>query len=276
LYGDVDSHARLAELVERLESSQIQLDALIFTGDLADRGEPGAYRKLRELIEPVANRLGAELVWVMGNHDDRAALREHLLLESPSMVAMDYVRHIAGLRIIVLDTSVPGHHHGEVNADQLRWLSEQLAEAAPFGTVLAMHHPPLPSVQDLSALVELRDQSPLAQVLRGTDVRAILAGHLHYSTSGMFAGIPVSVASASCYTQDLLTPGTRGRDGGQAFNLVHCYPESVVYTVVPLAVGTNVGRFVPPETVRRELSEAAVSFLPAAGIPLVGELAAPR
>ena len=50
--------------------------------------------------------------------------------------------------------------------------------------------------------VELRDQARLADVLRGTDVRAIIAGHLHYSTFATFAGIPVSVASV-----DLLRAG---------------------------------------------------------------------
>ena len=109
------------------------------------------------------------------------------------MVPMDRVHDIAGLRVIVLDTSVPDYHHGEITPEQLQWLAAQLAEPAPFGTILAMHHPPIPSVQDLAVTVELRDQPRLARVLRGTDVRSILAGHLHYSTSGTFAGIPVSV-----------------------------------------------------------------------------------
>jgi 3',5'-cyclic-AMP phosphodiesterase len=79
------------------------------------------------------------------------------------------------------------------------------------------------------------------------------------------------VASASCYTQDLLTPGTRGRDGAQAFNLVHCYPETVVHTVIPLAAGPTVGRFVQPEAVQRELADSRVSILPAARIPDIAQ-----
>jgi len=271
LYGAVDAAARLSELLERLEGSRACVDALIFTGDLADTGQPDAYRTLHELVEPLADRIGAQVIWVMGNHDNRAALRENLLGEAASMTPIDRVHDVAGLRVIVLDTSVPGYHHGEIAPEQLRWLAAQLAEPAPFGTILAMHHPPIPSVQDLAVLVELRDQAPLAQVLRGTDVRGILAGHLHYSTTATFAGIPVSVASASCYTQDLLTAGTRGRDGAQAFNLVHCYPETVVHTVVPLAIGPTVGRFVPPHTVQHELAAAGVSVLPAGRIPRIGQ-----
>ena len=99
-----------------------------------------------------------------------------------------------------------------------------------------MHHPPVPSVLDLAVAVELRDQAGLAEVLEGSDVRSIIAGHLHYSSTATFAGIPVSVASATCYTQDLTVPvgGTRGRDGAQAFNLVHVYPDTVLHSVVPL------------------------------------------
>ena len=111
-----------------------------------------------------------------------------------------------------------------------------LSVPAPDGTILAMHHPPMPSILRLATTVELRGQSRLAEVIRGTDVRSILGGHLHYSSTSSFAGIPVSVASASCYTQDLNVPvgGTRARDGARAFNLVHVYPDIVVHSVVPL------------------------------------------
>lgn len=69
-----------------------------------------------------------------------------------------------GLRVIALDTSVPGFHHGELGADRLEWLAGEPATPAPDGTILALHHPPVPSVLDLAVLVELRRQSELAAV----------------------------------------------------------------------------------------------------------------
>jgi 3',5'-cyclic-AMP phosphodiesterase len=120
-----------------------------------------------------------------------------------------------------------------------------LAEPAPDGTVLALHHPPLPTRVKIMGLVELRAVHRLAEVITGTDVRAILAGHLHYSTFGTFAGVPVSVAAASCYTIDPL-PGARefvGVDANHAFSLVDIFPDRIVHSVVPIHSAEPVTRY---------------------------------
>jgi Icc protein len=264
LYGAVDADGRLGELLEQLKHSGLRPDVIVFTGDLADKGEPEAYRKLRMVVEPFVAELDAELVWVMGNHDNRAALRSFLLDEAPSMAPLDRMRMIDGLRMITLDTSVPGHHYGEISSSQLDWLAAELETPAPDGTILALHHPPIPSVLDLAVTVELRDQASLGRVLRGSDVRAILAGHLHYSTNATFVGIPVSVASATCYTQDLTVSagGTRGRDGAQACNLVHVYPDTVVHSVIPLGNGKTVGTFVSAAQAQRKITESGMFIEP--------------
>lgn len=260
LYGGVDSTATLERLLADVKSSGVKPDALVFTGDLTDRGEAGAYDRLRALVEPVADALGARIIWAMGNHDDRANFRARLLDQEPSTGSVDRVHDIDGLRVITLDSTVPGKHHGAVSNDQLNWLAGVLATPAEFGTVLAMHHPPVPTVLDLAVLVELLDQKGLADVIRGTDVRTILAGHLHYSTTATFAGVPVSVASATCYTQDLtVEPGAiRGRNGAQAYNLVHLYDETVVHSVVPIGSYETVGEYVSAEEVARRLDRSGV------------------
>jgi 3',5'-cyclic AMP phosphodiesterase CpdA len=264
LYGGVDSEAHLRQLFSEVHASRLRPEAVIFTGDLADQGEPEAYAKLRAIVEPACREMGARIIWAMGNHDDRANFRAALFDQDANDAPVDRSYFINGLRIITLDTSVPGRHHGELSTSQLDWLAAELATPAPDGTILALHHPPVPSVLDLAILVELRGQASLADVVRGSDVRTILAGHLHYSSTAMFAGIPVSVASASCYTQDLNVPqgGTRGRDGAQAFNLVHVYENTIVHSVVPLGRSATVGEYVSPEATRRRLAEAGIRIPP--------------
>ncbi|WP_309108205.1 phosphodiesterase [Arthrobacter sp.] len=260
LYGAIDSESRLVQLFEEVQASGVRPEAVIFTGDLADKGEPEAYAKLRAIVDPACEAMGARVIWAMGNHDNRAHFRTGLLDQPADDSPVDRSYYVNGLRVITLDTSVPGFHHGELSGAQLEWLADQLETPAPDGTILALHHPPVPSVLDLAVLVELRNQASLATVLRGSDVRSILAGHLHYSTTASFAGIPVSVASATCYTQDLNVPvgGSRGRDGGQAFNLVHVYEHTIVHSVVPLGQTPTVGEFVSAEDTQKRLAAAGI------------------
>ncbi|HET8928994.1 MAG TPA: phosphodiesterase [Microbacterium sp.] len=245
LGGRYDTAGNLAMTLEAIERLQVRPDAIVFTGDLADLGEPAAYRALRDAVEPLAKRLGAPVVWVAGNHDERPELRRDLLGLMPSQEPVTSVHDLDGLRLIALDTSVPGWHHGELGAQQLEWLGDLLREPAPHGTLLALHHPPLPSHLPLFDILELRDQPALAQVIAGTDVRGILAGHLHYSTSATFAGVPVSVAAATCYTMDISRPAVEvnGMDAGQSFHLVHVYDDTITHSVVPVVEAGDGGYF---------------------------------
>ena len=252
-YGVIDTEASLTLALERLARLDLVPEALVFTGDLADRAEPAAYARLREIVEPAAASMGAQVVWVMGNHDERAAYSSGLF-GGASDATQDRVHDVKGLRIVSLDTSVPGYHHGDLTDGQLAWLAEVLSAPAPHGTLLALHHPPLPiPLMPAAEIIELLDQQRLADVIQGTDVRAILAGHLHYSTYSTFAGIPVSVASATCYTSDPapLARFVSGVNGHQAFTMVHVYDDRVVHTIVPVAEADEVTGF--PADVRAQV-----------------------
>lgn len=235
LFGKVDTDRGLRRALDRLRGELERADLIVITGDVADLGEPEAYERVAAIVEPAAADLGAELLWVMGNHDVRRPFSSRLW-GTATDEPLDRTLMLGGLRVIALDSTVPGYHHGELTDDQLGRLADILAEPAPHGTVLALHHPPLPTRVKLMGLVELRAADRLAEVINGTDVRAILAGHLHYSTFGTFAGVPVSVAAASCYTIDPL-PGKRRFDGvdlNHAFSLVDVYGDRIVHSVVPI------------------------------------------
>ena len=117
LHGAVDSDALLRQLFEEVHASGARPEAVIFTGDLADQGEPEAYAKLRAIVEPACRAMGARVIWAMGNHDDRANFRAGLLDQPGDDAPVDHSYYVNGLRIITLDTSVPGFHHGELSQD---------------------------------------------------------------------------------------------------------------------------------------------------------------
>ncbi|MEP6481076.1 MAG: phosphodiesterase [Rhodoglobus sp.] len=245
LYGKVNTIEHLGQALAQLERSTAKPQAIVFTGDLADLGEPDAYVRLREIVEPAAKRMNAKVIWVMGNHDERPDY-SRLLFDEESDAPQDRVYDIDGLRIISFDTTVPGYHHGDVTDEQLNWLADVLASPAPHGTLLAVHHPPIPTpLLEAMGMLELQRQVRLAEVIRGTDVRGILAGHLHYSTYSTFAGIPVSVASATCYTLDVSAKDRllSGVDFGQSVNVVHVYDDQVVHSIVPIGDTPEVSGF---------------------------------
>lgn len=252
LGGRFDVEENFARTLAAIEQAAPQPDAVVITGDLADLGEPDAYRRLRAALDPFAARLGAPIVWVAGNHDERPALRQELLGLAPTQEPVTSVWDLNGLRVISLDSSVPGWHHGALDRGQLEWLVAELATPAPHGTLLAMHHPPLPSHVPFFGILELQHQEHLAEAIAGSDVRGILAGHLHYSSTGTFAGVPVSVASATCYTMDLARPAVEvnGMDAAQSFQLVHVYPDTITHTVVPV-VDAVTGDFFSAEWTER-------------------------
>jgi 3',5'-cyclic AMP phosphodiesterase CpdA len=239
--GLIDPRPHLLQALAAVEAHSPR--ALVFTGDLSDDGTPESYEELRRLVLPVAERLGAVVVWGNGNHDSRAAFRSVLLASTPSSATrgtgegpLNQVHHVDGLRVLWLDTTVPGADHGEVAPASLEWLAARLAEPAVHGTIVGMHHAPLPVVQDMAASWELHGQAELAAVLAGSGVRAILAGHYHQSGFGTFAGIPVHAATSVCYTQDLASGrGMRGQDGAQGWHLVGVHAHTVTSTVAPIA-----------------------------------------
>jgi 3',5'-cyclic AMP phosphodiesterase CpdA len=262
LYGEMDPEPGLVEVLDAIEASSIEPEAIIFSGDLTDKGKTEAYRKLRTLCDAYAARMRTHIIWAMGNHDDRANFQRFMLDEEPQPGPVDRRYTLGGLRVLVLDSTIPGFHHGEISEDQLRWLAAELETTADDGTLLVMHHPPAPPVQDLAVLSELRNQSGLAEVLEGSDVIGILSGHTHCSVFSIFAGIPVSVAASTSYTQDLALPSgaMQGRDGARSFNLVRIHGRTPVTAVVPVGTYRKFGTPISAEETRRRLEAAAITI----------------
>ncbi len=236
LHGKIDSYATLRTVLEQIEAAGTTIDALLLTGDLADSGDLAAYQRLRDLVEPVAARLGAPVLYAVGNHDSRGPFRAGLLGAEPTAEPYDHVHWIDDLRVIVLDTTRPGRHSGALSTAQLRWLADELATPAAAGTVLALHHPPVPSPISLVNALLLAEPEKLADVLAGSDVKILLAGHAHHSSAGAIGAVPVWVAGSSAYRAGTIGPTDRftGLAGGE-YTRVDVYPAGAVATAIPIA-----------------------------------------
>lgn len=183
------------------------LDLVVVSGDVSDDGSVAGCRAVLDRVAAFAGARGIPHVYCTGNHDARDSFREvlqtgHLdadgdnvgtpLVDSASSCAA--VSHVGGLRVITLDSLVPGHTHGVVSVEQLTALTSILSSTSNRGTLLVLHHPPLtlashPHVRT----VVLRNIPDLAAVVAGSDVRAVLTGHLHFQAMGFLREIPVWV-----------------------------------------------------------------------------------
>src|SRR5699024_2934025 len=143
----------------------------------------------------------------------------------------DTVHHVQGLRIIGLDTHGVGRNFGHLTAEQLDWLTAVLQEPAELGTLLVLHHPPIPATTVLQRESGLQEPEKLLQAITTSDVRGILCGHYHHQIAGTLGHIPVWVSGAASYNFDLFANPNilRGMDDGWA-TLVDVYPETVTFT----------------------------------------------
>ncbi|MFE0672074.1 metallophosphoesterase [Streptomyces sp. NPDC058867] len=214
---------------------QRDVGAVVVSGDLADDGAVEAYTTLRELVGEFAAGLGAPLFLSTGNHDERGAFAKvlgsghlgadggdcaELVLESAAGERAA-VTTVDGWRFVTLDSLVPGEVWGRIGAVQLDWLREVLRTPAARGTVLVLHHPPVALDHPLQRFFGLRDPSALADVVRGTDVRAVLTGHFHIQLCGFLAGVPVWATPGVVNRIDLTArPGTERAVRGASATLV--------------------------------------------------------
>lgn len=236
LHGKVDTAATLSTVFGQLEASALKIGAILLTGDLADTGDLLAYQRLRELVEPAAARMGIPVLYGMGNHDARGPFRAGLFGAEPTTEPHDLVHWVGDLRVIVMDSTEPGQHGGFLSDAQLRWLADELATPAPAGTVLALHHPPVPSPIAMVNSLLLAEPEKLAEVIVGSDVKIMVAGHSHHASAGVLGGVPVWVAGASAYRANTLGPADRmtGLVGGE-YTRIDVYPSGAVATSVPIA-----------------------------------------
>lgn len=189
----------LRQVVEAVAGLPNRPDAVLLSGDLSDHGSPAGYAAVQEMLEPI----GAPVHAIPGNHDDRAALRAAFGLPGRDADPVQWAADLGPLRLVGLDTTIPGSDGGALDTERLQWLDAELARGPDQPTLLAMHHPPIATGMLPWDAIGLPpdDRSALARVLDGhAQVRRVVAGHLHQTLTASIAGRPV-LTIPSTYVQ---------------------------------------------------------------------------
>jgi Icc protein len=141
-----------------------------------------------------------------GNHDSHELIRTAFPRASYAFSTGPLNQKIeAGpLDLVLLDFSVHGKPHGNLDAATLQWLELILTSSPDRPALLFLHHPPFIAgvwhmdCQNLFNAGELE-----AIVRRHPRVRLIAAGHAHRAILTMFAGVATTVCPAPNHAVDL-------------------------------------------------------------------------
>jgi 3',5'-cyclic AMP phosphodiesterase CpdA len=195
--GVADSNAQLAAAIAELHAFDPRPALVLLSGDLVDKGTPPEYAKLRALLR------GLEIpsLAIPGNHDDRDAFRSAFRDQDylPDTGPMHYAVGTHGpVRIVALDVTLPGLHHGALDAAGARWLDETLAQEPARPTIVMMHQPPFETGVPYLDLYACRGGQRLAAVVsRHRQVERIVCGHVHRFMLLRFGGTLLCTAPST-------------------------------------------------------------------------------
>jgi Icc protein len=239
-FAEHDPDAGLAAVLEHAAEALHAADAVIASGDLADTGEPAAYRRLGEVLAG----LSAPVHCLPGNHDRQEAYAAEL--PRPGVHVGGPVR-LGPWLILLADSNALGQEHvgdgayrdldgrmtladspslTEAEDKRLRGL---LQDSDAEHVLLFLHQPPLENI-----CPHLDPEGRLAALLKDfPEVRAMAAGHLHGDLTGEYAGRPVYVTPSTTYSIDY--PGRRF--DGPGYRVFTLHPDGGIETEVRTAPG---------------------------------------
>ncbi len=190
-YRRVDTSAYFRSTVDAVLALKQKPHAVVISGDLTDFGRAEEYASLRKQIMPL-EAAGLPVYLMPGNHDDRSELRRnfptHTYLGEGATI--QFAVDIGPLLLLALDTCVPMHSEGALDAPSLAWLEQQLDASGEKPVVIAMHHPPfqtlighMDEIGLLTGAFELE-----AIVAKHRNVERVICGHLHRAIDVRFGG----------------------------------------------------------------------------------------
>jgi 3',5'-cyclic-AMP phosphodiesterase len=200
-YGRVDTANALERCVAALNDFRPRPDLVVISGDLADTPTVEEYEYLRRLLAPLA----LPFVAIPGNHDSRESMRAAFpQAYAASVGPLNQSVEVGGLALVLLDSSVAGKPHGELEAPSLQWLDTVLASAPDRPALLFLHHPPFQTGIWHMDRQHLRNADELEPIVRRHPrLQLIAAGHVHRAALTMFGGVAATICPAPNHAVDL-------------------------------------------------------------------------
>lgn len=193
--GFVDTNAFARRAVATLLALQPTPAAVLVTGDIADTGDPREYEMAREIL----SALPMPVFVLPGNHDGRDTMRAEMAdtgwIGPATDGPINYAVDVGPLRLVCLDSHVPGRPHGELGPETLAWLDATLSASPDRPTMVAVHHPPFRTGLSHMDAILLRDGPAMEEIVRRhPQVGRVVCGHVHRAITAAFGGTLAMIA----------------------------------------------------------------------------------
>ncbi len=192
----IDTADRFRQAVAHVNRHHGDAEFCVLAGDLADRGEVGAYERLKAALPA----LDMPCHLTLGNHDDHLEFAKVFgKVTNDTTGCHDHIIDHGGQRIIIMDSVRPGGHSGELDGGQIAWLDEALREARKRPVIVILHHN-ITRLMVSTDGIRLKDKGEFLETLAGhPDLRHVISGHVHMNASGVVRGVPFTTFSGNHY-----------------------------------------------------------------------------
>ena len=198
MFGElVDTSKTLEKAIQLLNALDPQPDVVLVTGDLTDDGTKEQYSQLLEII----SSLNTPWLPLPGNHDDYAEFINAFSSQLPDDLPENHCSYVINdfpVRLVALDTSLPGQHDALFSDEHELWLSNVLSLEKDKATLIFTHFPPFETGINFMDLSGLKSADRLEKIIRNNpQVKLVVAGHLHRPIQTSFASTMVSVCPST-------------------------------------------------------------------------------
>jgi Icc protein len=176
----LNTNESLNDVIDHVRTHHEAWDLLLTTGDIANNGGARTYIRFLDILQKseIPHRAFG---WLPGNHDSPVDMNEALDSEQLTKEIL-----IGSWLILLLNTQVPGHTHGNLVEAELNLLDDALAHHRDRHVLIFMHHQPVPVGCAWVDNQKVRSEYAFFKILdQYKHVKAVVWGHVHQEFSRM-------------------------------------------------------------------------------------------
>lgn len=168
----VNSSKNLDIIINDLKKQKFEL--LLISGDLTQNGDIKSYKKIKEKISAIKNKIYA----IPGNHDNLKNMRQIFNAELKNNIILD------DWQIINVDSTQKGKESGFLSKDAIDNIYASLTNNDNKYSIICLHHPIVSMESTWDDSISLQNPEELFKIIdKQNKIKAVIWGHAHQSAT---------------------------------------------------------------------------------------------